>query len=437
MSKRIRPAGITQERIATADLDATITGKAVLLWDVSPRGFFARIGPPNSKFPTGKITFGVHKRQGGRGSRAICVMFGVYPEMSIQEARDKAISLLAAIRNGQNPSLEKKSLFSQRRQEYQQFKTSKFSLVYEAYRQAKLAEKGANSSYFTKGIVNNFNRYVLPQIGNSPLKEITRDDLKSLLDAIPTLPTRRVVHAQLAPIFKYALLEQIITTNPFDTIKLPAASAPRDRVLSRDEIKALWLSLDHMQQAPKPIFAYICRALLFSAARLNEIARLEFSEINYQDNLIVIPAKRMKGKKPFVIPMTPALKSTIEATPKKNLKWVYTYGKKPMSSFSNAKIILDKAMEKRLGRKMSGSDCERSSQLEPWVLHSLRHTFSTVMASRGHNLDHIELCLAHSILKGAQKSYNHYAFLKEKRVVLEDWSNYIQECLGSSLLYSS
>src|SRR5688572_8515637 len=135
MSKPQRlPSGITKQAIDSATVDTFISGKAIVIWDHSPKGFFVRVGPSNNKFPQGKITFGVHKRQGGRGSKAISVMFATYPGTSINDARDKAMSLIAQIRSGENPSQQKKSLFAQRRQEYQLSKTQKFNIIFEEYR---------------------------------------------------------------------------------------------------------------------------------------------------------------------------------------------------------------------------------------------------------------------------------------------------------------
>ena len=76
----------------------------------------------------------------------------------------------------------------------------------------------------------------------------------------------------------------------------------RDRVLTDDELRALWAALDDDD------YSDIIRLLVYTAARTNEIGGLRWSEINFDKAQIEIPAARMKNGKPHVIPLSePAL----------------------------------------------------------------------------------------------------------------------------------
>jgi integrase len=421
MSKRVLPTGITKERIAAADLDATISGKAVLLWDNSPKGFFARVGPPNTKFPLGKTTFGVHKRQGGRGSRAIAVMFGTYPEMDISTARDKAISLIAQIRNGENPSQDKNSLFAKRRQEYHAYKNHKFRLILEDYRKKRIAEntKG-DTNYFEKEMPYLFDKYVIPHIGNRTFSEIRKDDLKVLLREIPTLPMRGKVEAMLKPIFKYATTEDIINSNPFDGIAPTPKPKSRDRYLSTIEIQALWSAACDTIDTDKPLFGHFYKLLLLSAARLREIAELEISELQLDRAQIHIAARRMKNDHGHIIPLSPFAIAQINAIPRKHKTYVFSYGRSHLSGFSAAKVLIDEGMQPYLKTQ--------NQEFKPWVNHSLRHTFATHMAEQGANTDIIDRCLSHMSRsqEGVRGVYQLYEFIPERRQAMQLWSDLIE-----------
>lgn len=420
MSNRKLPTGITKERIAAASLDAIITGKTIRLWDHSPKGFFARVGLPNSKYPTGKTTFGVHKRQGGRGSRAIAVMFGTYPEMDISAARDKATALLAQIRNGENPSQQKKSLFATRKQEYELFKRSKFSIIAEQYRLKRLEENGANTNYFEKEMPQLFAKYVFPHVGNKAFSEIEKDDIRTLLRAIPTIPMRGKVEAMLKPLWKYALTEDIIKANPFDGIVPTPKPKSRDRYLSTIEIQALWNVACDTIKTDKPLFGHFYKLLLLSAARLREIAELEISELQLDKKQLHIAPHRMKNDNGHIIPLSDFAIAQINRIPRKHRTYVFSYGRAPLSGFSAAKVLLDDAMTTCLKRQ--------NQELKPWVNHSLRHTFATHMAEQGANTDIIDRCLSHisKSQEGVRGVYQLYEFMPERRQVMQLWSDFVE-----------
>src|SRR5262245_16314203 len=100
---------ITSKRLDAASVDVLLATKPIIIWDSELRGFGVRLSPANKRYPDGKISYLVQKRQGGRASREIRVTFEA---ADISQARDKAISLIAAIRNGENPSKQKKDLLA-------------------------------------------------------------------------------------------------------------------------------------------------------------------------------------------------------------------------------------------------------------------------------------------------------------------------------------
>jgi integrase len=405
---------ITSKRIDATNVDVLIAGKPIIIWDSELRGFGVRLSPANKRYPDGKISYLVQKRAGGRGSREIRVTFEA---VDVGAARDKAISLIASIRNGENPSKRKKDLLALRRQEYAEFRAKKFKDIFERYRK----ERTDGSYYWEKDIIWGFNKYVLPSWGSSAITEITKEDCKSLLKSIPKQSSARRIEQQLKPMFKWALEQDIITTNPFDGIKPQPKGASRDRVLQPQELQAFWKATGEMIGWGKPIFGHMYRALLLSAARLREIAHLEHAELHLQVRVINIAANRTKNSKVHVIPLSGLLIEVLQAAPNRHKKYVYSYGRGPLGGFSPAKANLDKLMQKYLGE-----------QFKPWHNHDLRHTFATIMASQGANPDIIDRCLGHVSKgqEGVRGIYQRYEFLKERGEVMQQWSDYIERLVG-------
>src|SRR6476660_4666543 len=95
---------ITKQAIENAAFDVILEHTPIILRDLELRGFAVRVGPKNTKNPTGKISYFVQQRTAGRGSREFRYVFGDSPMMDIKEARNKALSLIADIRANGNPA---------------------------------------------------------------------------------------------------------------------------------------------------------------------------------------------------------------------------------------------------------------------------------------------------------------------------------------------
>jgi integrase len=416
-----RSLRLTEKDLASAQVDAIISNKPIFLWCSQLRGFGLRISPPSNKYRTGKTSYIVQKRVAGRHSREIRFTFGEYPAISLIDAYNLALKHISHIRSNINPAQNKKSLFAQRRQEYQNYKTQKFAIIFENYRKKRLEENGANTNYFEKEMPQLFNKYVIPLVGNKSFTEIQKDDIKTLLRTIEKVPTRGKVEAMLKPLFKYALTEDIIKTNPFDGIQPTPKPKSRDRYLSAVELHAYWSAATDIIETEKPLFGHFYKLLLLSAARLREIAELEISELQLDKRQIHIAPSRMKNDNGHIIPLSDFTIAQINNIPRKHKTFVFSYGRSHLQGFSAAKSLLDDAMKPYLQRQ--------NQESKPWVNHSLRHTFATHMAEQGANTDIIDRCLSHisKQQEGVRGVYQLYEFMPERRAVMQQWSDFVEK----------
>lgn len=402
---------LTSKIIDTKQLDVLTNGAPAIIWCDELRGFGARISPPNTRFPNGKISYLVQKRQGGRQTKQIRFTFDA---QDVNCARDKALTLLSDIRNGGNPSLERKDVLSQRRREYHAFKTQKFKDIFEQYRLAR-----SNGAYYwERDIVYAWNKHILPVVGNRAVTEITKDDIRALLMNIKGAVAAKKAQDQLKPFFKYLMQEDIITANPFDSIASLPKGKSRDRVLTKDELIAFWKATGDIIAKTRPQYGYMFRVLLLTAARLREIAHLESDEVSFTASRITIPAKRAKSKRSHIIPLGDLAVDVLQQVPRRHNQFVFSYGKRKLGGFSMAKSTLDREMRKYLG-----------DNFKPWHSHDLRHTFATIMAEQGCNPDIIDRCLSHlaKSQEGVRGVYQRFEFIKERTEVMNKWNNYIAE----------
>jgi integrase len=96
--------------------------------------------------------------------------------------------------------------------------------------------------------------------------------------------------------FRWALSQDIIETDPTAGLKAYDPGTPRDRVLTVEEIEALWKWLNSSALPPEP--AEILKLQLLTGARCGEVSGLCAEEINCDEGTWTLPAARSKNKRP-------------------------------------------------------------------------------------------------------------------------------------------
>lgn len=175
------------------------------------------------------------------------------------------------------------------------------------------------------------------------------------------------------------------TDNPY--LRLKAQLTQRDRVLTDDEVKAVW----RYEHRP---YTDTVKLLLLTGQRLNQFKKFDISWI--VDDTIVFPNSIMKSKRQHVIPLTEQVRELVERHATSN-------------SWSKNKDRMDKA-----------------TGVTDWVLHDLRRYYSTTMAKLGVPLHITEHLLDHrTSTSGVQAVYMRYGFLPEMREAVSQFETHI------------
>ena len=164
------------------------------------------------------------------------------------------------------------------------------------------------------------------------------------------------------------------------------------------------------------IFPPLVRALLLTAQRREEVARMRWEEIDAE--VWTIPGERRKGGANIVPLGTMALQLL---GPSQNRAFVFSTdgGKTPFSGFSKAKRALDEAISEV--RKDRG-------KMPPWVLHDLRRTARSLMSRAGVPADTGERVLGHAI-PGVRGVYDRHMYFEEKKGALKQLADLIEDVL--------
>ena len=157
---------------------------------------------------------------------------------------------------------------------------------------------------------------VTPFIGSLKVQDLHRRDMNRVVD--PVLQRGRRVEAgrvfeDLRAVVRWATARGDIDHNPFDGMKKPNGSTPRERVLSDDEIITVWTGLPTILSRSL-LCQRIVKLCLLTAQRVGEVAGMERAELNLADRAWIIPGERTKNGHKHVVPLSNAAIAIIQQT---------------------------------------------------------------------------------------------------------------------------
>lgn len=246
------------------------------------------------------------------------------------------------------------------------------------------------------------------------IDEIKRADVVKACDVIhksaPVSANRALAH--LKHLMGWCVERGMIDASPIAGMKPLSKERSRERVLTDDELGALWTACE----AEGYPFGDCMKLLILSGQRRAEIAELCWSELDLEKRLWTLPSQRAKNGRQHTVPITDGMLDVLRRVPRfLGSDFVFTTtGKSPISGFGRLKDRLDKALPE-------GTD--------PWIIHDLRRTMSTNMAMLGVPQPVTEALLNHKtgVVSGVAAIYNVYSYADEKREALETWNARIEE----------
>ena len=159
---------------------------------------------------------------------------------------------------------------------------------------------------YIKSVKLRMNNYILPELKDTPIKEITSGVILKLcrkIEARGTVETAARVKSVIGQVFRYAIATDRADYDPTAALKgaLQTRRAKHMAAITKpSEIAVLMKNINNY-----PRFIVRC-ALKFSAivfCRPGEIRQVEWSEIDFDNAEWRIPAKKMKMKREHIVPL--------------------------------------------------------------------------------------------------------------------------------------
>ena len=328
--------------------------------------------------------------------------------ITLEMARERAKQELANVSRGIDPLQEKQQAIIQAKQK----KLETVVALSEAFLSSPtfLSRKQRTQEFYQA----NLRGYVVPNLGDFVVRDIGRKDVAAFLDKVYGEASGSVSNAArrtLSVLMSYAVEQELIDFNPVSSVKPRHRENPASRQLSDDDLKHLWDALD-VQEGVTSDVADMIRLCMLLPARVNEVAGMEWAELQLAERLWTVRAERMKNNRPHELPVgdfSAQLLQRRRQTSHGNNPWVFPAksGSEPMNG------------------KVASRACNRLSKAWNWPPfgpHALRRGFTTRMAELGTRPEILERVLSHDVTGGrAIAHYDHYSYRDEKRHLIEHW----------------
>lgn len=244
------------------------------------------------------------------------------------------------------------------------------------------------------------NKHLLPAISDRQLSDVTTEHITAVIDdllAHGTPSAANHLHAAAKTFFSWAITRKFIKHSPLAALTKPAKVGERERVLTDDELVAVYRAAQDLGYP----FGYIVLICIHTAMRRNEVASLKWKYITPE--FITLPAEITKNAHSLMLPNL--IGDNLALIPKTSELLFPSAAGTPYSSWSKSKAKFD---------KLCGID--------DWTLHDLRRTFATNMARwEIASPETVDRLLNH--LTGTQskisKLYNRWHYLPQMLAALE------------------
>ncbi|EML6581566.1 tyrosine-type recombinase/integrase [Klebsiella aerogenes] len=356
-------------------------------------------------FPNGTKSWRMKYRIAGKEKR---VVFGVYPTITLADARSKRDEAKKLLVNGVDPSAfkkesklaqieEVKNTFQQIALEWQNMKVKKWSAGY------------------ASDILEAFNKDVFPFIGQRPVADIKPLELLNVLKKMEergATEKAKKVRQRCGEVFRYAIVTGRAEYNPAPdlTSAMQGHESKHYPFLTIEELPAFFKALAGYSGSELVVLA--ARLMIITGVRTGELRGALWSEIYTDKGLWEISAERMKMRRPHIVPLSVQALEIIEKIRAMtgNFHLMFPGRNDPSKTMSEASI---NQVFKRIGYtgRVTG--------------HGFRHTMSTVLHEQGYNTAWIETQLAHLDKNAIRGTYNHAQYLDGRREMLQWYADYM------------
>lgn len=334
---------------------------------------------------------------------------GVYPKVSLSDARKKGEELRKQLQADLDPSTERKATNLRRKLAAE----SSFEVVAREWYSKQLHTWVAHHASDVK---RRLESNVFPTLGNRPIDQI---DALELLDTVRKIEARGaydLAHRVLqvcGQVFRYGIATGRCTRNLSTDLRgaLTPHVKQHQAAVRPEELPDLLRAIAKYDETGDKQTRLALQLLAQTFVRTNELIGAEWVEFDLDNALWIIPAGRMKMKTEHVVPLSRQALAILAEVREISGGSLYVFpGRNRDKPISNNTMLF--ALY-RMGYKgkMTG--------------HGFRAVASTILNETGFNSDVIERQLAHCERNEVRGAYNRAEYMTERKRMMQHWADYL------------
>ncbi|HFP9265128.1 integrase [Klebsiella michiganensis] len=334
---------------------------------------------------------------------------GVYPDITLAEARQKRADAKKVLAAGGDPGQEK--------QEEKQAKEQALANSFERLAMEWHSHKRTSwSEGYAEHLLMYLKKDIFPFIGQKAITDISQVEMLNVLRKMEqrgVLDKLKKTRQACRQIFTYAIITGRAEHNPVSDLA-GALKPPKQQHyphLLVDQIPDFLRALS--EYSGSTITRNATRLLMLTGLRTIELRASEWADIDFDKGVWNIPAERMKMRRPHLVPLSSQVRELLEELHQLTGRGKYVFPGRNDAGKSMSEASINQVI-KRIGYDGKATG------------HGFRHTMSTILHEQGFNTAWIETQLAHVDKNSIRGTYNHAQYLDGRREMLQWYANYMQ-----------
>ncbi len=385
---------------ATAIQKATASEKDRKLSD--GRGLYLLIAKTGSKYWRLKYRFGGKEK---------LLALGVYPEVSLKDARVLTDNARSLLRDNQDPGEVRKL---QKIKNKVNAENSFKSIALEWWGH----QKGIWSEAYAQRVIDSLENEVFPYLGHRPVSEIQPPEVLAVVRKVESRDALEIagrVLQRCSNVFRYAVQTGRASVNPASELTgvLKTRKVTHRPSMPRAELPTFLKKLPMYDGYPTTIYAL--RLLIMTFARPGEIRYARWEEFDLGGEIWRIPGERMKMGTDHLVPLSRQAITLLNEL-------------HPLTGQHELVFPGERSVSRPISENTMTFAMHRMGYHKKATPHGFRATASSILNEEGFKPDAIERQLSHIERNDVRGAYTHHAeYLKDRVVMMQWWADYLEQ----------
>jgi integrase len=391
-----------------------------MLSDVSIRK--AKPGPKPQKIADGRGLFLLLTSAGQRwwrfkyrfAGKEKLLSLGVYPDVSLKQAREKCDAARKLVAAGTDPS----ALRQAEKRAAREAAENDFASVARDWLENI---KGEWAPQHYADSMKRFEVHIFPKIGHRPIREITAPELLAALRAIEargTIESAHKVARACGQVFRFAIAAGRCDRNPAADLRGALKAKPKAKPMAALAVADLPDLLKGIEAYDGDVQTRLALNLLaLTFVRTNELRSAAWAEMDLDKAEWTIPAERMKTGAPHHVPLS---RQAVEAF--RQLKDL---------NGSRSLVLPGRRHTQPISKNTLLFALYRLGYHSRMTAHGFRAIASTTLNELGYRPDVIERQLAHVERNAVRAAYHRSQYLEERRTMMQQWADHLDALRAS------